>query len=173
MSSISSVTSATNLYQPSNDFAKRFQDFKALGTALQSGDLSSAQSALANFQQTVSGNASTSTTAASQPFGKNSQANSDFQTLTSALQSGDMTGAQQAFTSLQSDLKAAHKGHHHHHDQDGGSTSAPSASSSASGTSSLTSAFGSIAALTSSSALANQTTDSDGDHDGSGLNVTA
>ncbi|HTI98832.1 MAG TPA: hypothetical protein VL527_08000, partial [Dongiaceae bacterium] len=108
MSSISSISSSTNLYQPNNDFAKRFQDFKALGTALQSGDLSSAQSALANLQQTVSGNSSTSTTSASQPFGKNSQANSDFQTLTSALQSGDLSGAQQAFTSLQSDLKAAH-----------------------------------------------------------------
>lgn len=167
MSSISGVTSSTKLYQRTNDFSKRFRDFKALGAALQSGDVSSAKSALANFQQAVSGN---SAKAASQPFGKNSQANADFQTLTSALQSGDMTGAQQAFASLQSDLKTASKGHRHHHqDQDAGDNSGTSASGSAS----ITSAFSTIASLTSSSALANPATDSDGDHDGSSLNVTA
>jgi hypothetical protein len=114
MSSISSVSSTTNLYQPANQngFGQFVQDFQAIGSALQSGDLSTAQSALATFQQDLQGNSQTSS---SQPFGKNSQANSDYQNLVSALQSGNLSNAQQAFASLQTDLKAAHKGHHHHH----------------------------------------------------------
>ena len=117
MSSISSVTPATNPYQPANQngFAQTFSDFKAIGSALQSGDLSTAQSALAAFQQNEPAGSQSATT---QPFGKNSQANTDYQTLTAALQSGDLTGAQKAFSSIQTDLKsaqAAHKGHGHHH----------------------------------------------------------
>ena len=114
MSSISSVSSTTNLYQPTNQngYGQFIQDFQAIGSALQSGDLSSAQSALATFQQNLQGN---SQTTSSQPFGQNSQANSDYQNLVSALQSGNLSNAQQAFASLQTDLKAAHRGHGHHH----------------------------------------------------------
>jgi hypothetical protein len=116
MSSISSVSSVTN---PSGT-GQLIQDFKAIGSALQTGDLPNAQSALATFQQALQ---STSQTSATQPFGKNSQANTDFQSLTTDLQTGDLAGAQKAFSSLQNDLKAtqsalpaesAHKGQHHH-----------------------------------------------------------
>jgi hypothetical protein len=121
MSSISSVTSATtNPYQVAsqNGFGQIAQDFQAIGSALQSGDLSTAQNSLTTFQQALQG---ASPTSANQPFGKNSQANTDYQSLTSALQTGDLAGAQKAFTSLKTDLKASqsaqavHKGHHHHH----------------------------------------------------------
>ena len=125
MSSISSINSTTNTNQlanQQNSFAQIAQNFQAIGSALQSGDLSSAQSSLTAFQQAVQGNSnSTSQTSSSQPFGKNSQANTDYQNLTSALQSGDLSTAQKAYTSLQNDLKSAqsaksaHKGHHHHH----------------------------------------------------------
>jgi hypothetical protein len=149
MNSISAISSATNPYETTNQngFGQTLQDFKAIGSALQSGDVTTAQNALTTFQQDLQGNSQTSS---SQPFGKNSQANTDYQNLTSALQSGDLSGAQKAFTSLQSDLKAVHKGHHHHH---GASTTPP--------------------ATTTSSAATSSTVDSDGDNDGSNLNVTA
>jgi ribosomal protein S20 len=120
MSAISSISSATNSYQTAslNGFDQAFKDLKSIGTALQSGDLSSAQSALTAFQQ-----AQPAATQApgSQPFGQNSQANTDYKSLTTALSSGDLSAAQKAFTSLKADLKttqssqSAHKGHHHHH----------------------------------------------------------
>jgi hypothetical protein len=120
MSSISSVSSATNLYPATNqdDVSQSVQDFQSIGSALQSGDLSTAQSALATFQKDLQSNSQTS---ASQPFGKNRQANTDYQSLTSALQSGDLSGAQKAFSSLKNDLQSTqstqstHKGHRHHH----------------------------------------------------------
>src|SRR5579872_3434899 len=55
----------------------------------------------------------TSQTQANQPFGKNTQASTDYQNLTTALKSDDLQGAQKAFTGLQTDLKATHKCHHH------------------------------------------------------------
>jgi hypothetical protein len=105
MSSISSVTSAINPYLTTNQngLGQSFKDVKAIGSALQSGYVSTAQSALAKFQQGLQGNPQTS---ANQPFGKNSQANTDYQSLTSALQSGDLSGAQKALSSLQTDLSA-------------------------------------------------------------------
>jgi hypothetical protein len=117
MSSISNVSPATNPYPTPNlnGFDQAFKDLKSIGTALQSGDLSSAQSALTAFQQDQPAAAQSP---ASQPFGQNSQANTDYQTLTAALKSGDLSAAQKAFASLKTDLKAtqsAHKGHHHHH----------------------------------------------------------
>jgi hypothetical protein len=117
MSSISSVSPATNTYPTANlnGFDQAIKDLKSIGTALQSGDLSSAQNALTAFQQ-----AQPAATQApgSQPFGQNSQANADYKTLTTALSSGDISAAQKAFATLKTDLKptqSAHKGHHHHH----------------------------------------------------------
>lgn len=137
MSNVSSVSSTTNAYQTTNqnNFGQSIQDFKAIGSALQSGDLSTAQSALATFQQDLQGNSQTS---ANQPFGNNTQANTDYKSLTSALQSGDLSTAQKAFSSLQSDLKAAHKGHHHHHS----SSATASTSSSTTPTASTSSTMG-------------------------------
>jgi ribosomal protein S20 len=132
MSSISSVSPVTNPYQTNYQagYGQMVQNFDAVGSALQSGDLATAQSALTTFQQALPGSSSTS---ASQPFGKNSQANTDYQSLTSSLQSGNLASAQKAFTSLQKDLKpaqstqATHKGHHHHHSSS--ATAATTASS--------------------------------------------
>ncbi len=124
VSSISPVNSTPSPYPTASPdgFGQLVTDFQAIGSALQSGNVSSAQSALTAFQQVLPGSTQpNSQTAATQPFGKNSQANTDFQNLTSALQSGNLATAQQAFASLQNDLKSAqsansvHKGHHHHH----------------------------------------------------------
>jgi hypothetical protein len=148
ISNISGVSSATNPYQVSNQngFAQTVQDFKAIGSALQSGNVANAQSALATFQQNLTGSSQTTT---SQPFGKNSQANTDYQSLTNSLQSGDLAGAQKAFTSLKNDLnsspstssaQAAHKGHHHHHHAASATspTTSPSSASSSDGTLNVT-----------------------------------
>src|ERR1017187_8646053 len=112
MSSISSVASATNPYQTTNrdSFGQSFKDFQAIGSALQSGNLSAAQSALAAFQQNLqstspssaaSTSSGSSTAATSGPFGSNTKANTDLQSLTSALQSAYTADAIHAFASLQ------------------------------------------------------------------------
>lgn len=147
MSSISSVSSTTNPYQPTaqNSMSQVLQDFNAVGSALQSGNVSTAQSALAAFQQDLQSNSQTS---ANQPFGKNTQANTNYQSLTTALQSGDLSAAQKAFASIQTDLKASHKGHHHH---GSGATSATASTS---------------------NPPANSAVNSEGDNDG-GLNAVA
>lgn len=152
MNSISSINSATSSSRTAahQRFAQVAKNFHAIGTALQAGDVSSAQSALKSFQQAVQTNSQSSSqqTATNQPFGKNSQANGDYQTLTTALQSGNLSTAQQAFTSLQTDLKSAQstqsaqKGHHHHH-----SSSETPATSSPTTTSSTVSSDGTLDAV--------------------------
>jgi iron uptake system EfeUOB component EfeO/EfeM len=119
--SVSGVSSATNSYlkQIQSQWRQQMQDLKALGSALKSGNLTRAQTAFAAWGQDLQANtaASTDTTQQNAPFGANSQANSDFAALSTALQSGDISGAKQAFASLQKDLQTAGHvhGHHHHH----------------------------------------------------------
>ena len=145
MSNISSVTGTTPPYQPSQ-VSLYLQAFQSMGSSLQAGDLSSAQSTLAAFQQNLQ---SYSTSAAQQPFGGNSQANTAYQNLSSALQSGDLSGAQKSFADLQRSLSSVHKGHHHHGSKSTQATASPNTTTSTT------------------------PTDSDGDNDGSVLNVTA
>jgi hypothetical protein len=120
MSSISGLSSTTDPYQATNlnAFVQFVNDFNAIGNALQSGNLSSAQGALATFQQDLPGN---SQTTSNQPFGNNTQANADYQSLTSALQSGDLSGAQKAFASLQNDLEGGGKTKRHYSSSDSNS----------------------------------------------------
>ncbi|HZL42464.1 MAG TPA: hypothetical protein VFD66_04215 [Verrucomicrobiae bacterium] len=119
--SVSGVSSATNSYlkQIQSQWQQQMQDIKTLGSALQSGNLTRAQNAFAAWGQDLQPNtaATTDTTQQNAPFGANSQANSDFAALSTALQSGDISGAKQAFASLQKDLQTAGSvhGHHHHH----------------------------------------------------------
>ena len=123
MSSISGVSSAASLYQPNqNGFGQFIQSLNALGTALQSGNPSSAQSALSTFQQNLPINSQTSS---SQPFGNNTQANSDYTSLVNNVQSGNTTAAQSDLAKLQADLKAGHGHGHHHH---GGGSPPPTTS---------------------------------------------
>jgi outer membrane protein assembly factor BamD (BamD/ComL family) len=126
MSSISSVSSATNPYQTDtqNPWQQRAQDFKSLQSALQSGDLSGAQQAFASLQQNQPTSSQTaSTTTASN---RNSQASNAFQALQSALGTGNLEAAQQAFSSLKQSMQSgrvAGTGGHHHHHHGGGSAS--------------------------------------------------
>jgi DNA-binding FadR family transcriptional regulator len=106
MSSISSVSSAGYLYQPnySNASNPLLKSLQAVSSAVESGNVADAQSALAKFQKQLQGN---SQTASSQPFGNNSQANSAYQSLVSSVQSGNLSDADKAVSSLKAYLKTS------------------------------------------------------------------
>jgi len=139
---VSNVSSVTNTTPAANAswYQQQFQDFKALASALQSGDLSGAQSAFSSWQSDLQSIAPSNAQSQvqDQPFGSNTKANSDFQALSSALQSGDISGAKQAFANLKKDVqsangaKGAHRGHHHHRvkpQNDGDSTQSSTSTS--------------------------------------------
>ena len=107
--SITSVSSATHARSPSVHEADLAQHFKAIGTALQSGNLAGAKNAVSSFDQALQ---VASAASPAQPFGKNSQANTDYQNLTSDLQTGNLASAQKDFASLQNDLAPATKSPH-------------------------------------------------------------
>ncbi|HVT12767.1 MAG TPA: hypothetical protein VHE55_10910 [Fimbriimonadaceae bacterium] len=81
------------------------QNFKALSSALQSGDLAGAQKAFSALQANAPKKASA----------QNNPAAKDFDALGQALQSGDLGAAQKAFATIQQDMQAkrAHGGHMH------------------------------------------------------------
>ncbi len=104
--SISAVSSnlVNDLQQQQNPFQQIRQDFKQLASALQSGDLSDAQSAYSSIQQVLQANSGTSSSNSSSNGSGLLQG--DFSTLGQALQSGDLSGAQSALSQLESDFQA-------------------------------------------------------------------
>jgi type VI protein secretion system component VasK len=137
---VSSVGSNTSAYQTSstNSFGQLFNDFKGIGSDIQSGDLSSAQSALTAFQSDLQ--SSNGKNPISQLFSNNSTLGNDLTALQTALQSNDPTAAQNAFKTLTQDMQSAmktqgaHRHHHHHHAQ----SSSDTTTSSGTGTDSTT-----------------------------------
>ncbi len=91
---------AAGASQQTNPFAQTRQAFSQLSSALQSGNLSAAQSAY--------------NTLSSSPLAQNGPFASAIQQIGQDLQSGDLTDAQSALSSLQQQMQA-HKGHGHHH----------------------------------------------------------
>jgi hypothetical protein len=91
---------------------KQRADFQALASALQSGDLSSAQTAFAQLQQD---NPRLAQALNSTSSDSDSTRLTDLKSLASSLQSGDVSGAQQAMAKLQQDGQTVQGGHHHHH----------------------------------------------------------
>jgi hypothetical protein len=84
---------------------QRYLDFNSLQSALQTGNISSAQGAFTAFLQDIQ-----QTTLAAGPnglFSPGSQPAKDLQNLGSALKSADLAGANQAFASLKQDLQAS------------------------------------------------------------------
>lgn len=126
---VSNISSAANTQPtPANDgFNQLFTDFKGIGSAIQSGDLTSAQTALTSFQTDLQNNPGKNPL--SQLFKKNSRLGDDLTALQTALKSNDPASAQNAFQTLIQDMKGAMRahrshGHHHHHhhvDHDGDS----------------------------------------------------
>ncbi|HTO58744.1 MAG TPA: hypothetical protein VMJ74_13165 [Pseudomonadales bacterium] len=122
--SVSGISSSA-AYQPNatqTHFGQARQDFKDLASALQSGDLSGAQTAFAAWQQVMqSGQAGTQQNA-SQNGGKQNQFAQDMAAVGKALQSGDVAGAKQAFAQLQQDMQSAGRMHHRHHSHGSGNS---------------------------------------------------
>ncbi len=150
MSSISGISSGTNLYQ--SQFKQVVQDFSSLQSDLSSGNLPTAQQAYTSLTKDL---ASVRQTEGIQTGGT-SQINTDLAAVGSALQSGDLSGAQSAFATLTQDLQGTQQsqgtqqtyGHHHHHHH--GSSQPADASSQTSNTSSQASGTSSQAGSTNS-----------------------
>ena len=152
---ISSVGSTTPAYHASsaNSFDQLFNDFKGIGSDIQSGDLSSAQSALTAFQSDLQN--SNGKDPISQLFSNNSTLGNDLTALQTALQSNDPTAAQNAFKTLTQDMQGAmktQKAHHHHHvrkanDGESAQSSNSSKASAGDATSSTTDTSGTGSAL--------------------------
>ena len=156
--STSSISSASiSSYQLSQQAKGIRSSIRQLGQALQSGDLAGAQqiygalSQSPQFQNAVANQSNGSS---------DTSGNSFLQGLTAvgnALQSGDLSGAQQAFSSLQSQIQGASAAnaagptqgghHHHHHVAAAGATSAATSDSSSTDDSDGTSINDEILAL--------------------------
>lgn len=151
---LTTISSAVPAYQPQvqSAFQQRAQDFKALQTALDSGDLSAAQQAFTALQQdrpNAAQNTQSSTNSApTQP----NQLGKDLQSLQSALQSGDIDSAQSAFATLKQDLKSVgglhhahgHHGHHHSPARGPNGTSSPETGSSPASTANSGTSIGTL-----------------------------
>jgi hypothetical protein len=92
---------------------QRKQDFQALASSLESGNLGGAQQAYSDLaalsSASTSGSTQSSATAAS-------SVQQDYAALGKALGAGNLAEAQQDFTKMQSDMKTAgFHGRHHHH----------------------------------------------------------
>ncbi len=146
--SIGSVSSSTTPYSTSNTKKPQNQDLLNLGKALQSGNLSDAQSAFASFTQNLPGTSSTG------PFSSSGTLGADVKSLQSALQSGNVSGAQQAFSKLTTNMKGMHQAHGAHHRHGGGMPPAITTSSTNS-SSDTTSSINSTDSTSSSDPIAN------------------
>ena len=123
VSGISSVTDFSQTNSVQTKFKQMKDDFQQLGQALQSGDLSGAQSAFASLlplfpNSSSSANSQTQSAAASSASSSGngtSSITSDLSALGQALQSNDLTGAQYDFLKLMQDIQSIGGGHHRHH----------------------------------------------------------
>jgi hypothetical protein len=144
--SINSLNNYASSYYTQNTANSAQSSFQNLGLALQSGNLSAAQTAFASLQQ--SQNPGTQSTSSNNPV------TADMTSLANALNSGNLSAAQASYTQLQQDSQAQGVGHHHHHHGGGGGgmgsavqslmSQLSSPSSTSTGTSSTSSAPGTL-----------------------------
>ena len=115
--SIGSIGAVASSAAASSVAHQRRADFRTLGLALQNGDLAGAQSAFADLTKLLQSNGQATSTAASGTGastsvpGTGSPLQTDFEALSKALQSGDLSSAKSAFGQLMKDLKAV-RGQH-------------------------------------------------------------
>ena len=125
------------------------QYFQTLASAVDAGDISQTQQTLSALQANTqapqaTGGSSGQTSQGGSGLGV--QIKTDFSALSSAVQSGDLTGAQNALASLQQDFRSVGKSgsdgsqtsqvHHHHHHGGGGETASTATSTTGDQTSS-------------------------------------
>ncbi len=123
--SVSSATSSVGSTQQSQ-WAQTKSLWDQLGQALQSGDLAGAQKAFAALQAKAPQGAASQAQGAAASNGQGNSSQNPMSALASALQSGNLAAAQQAFSQIQQT-----QGHHHHHHHHGSqsSTSTPTTAS--------------------------------------------
>ena len=123
--SVSSATSSVGS-NPQAQWAQTKNLWDQLGQALQSGDLAGAQKAFAALQANAPQGPASQVQGAATSNGQGSATQNPMSALASALQSGNLAAAQQAFSQIQQT-----QGHHHHHHHHGSqsSSSAPATAS--------------------------------------------
>lgn len=149
-SNLFSAGAAQNTQSSQNNpsaFQQIKSEFQQLGQALQSGNLTQAQSDFATLSQNLS--AVAQSRGVTTPATNNSPAAQAFAQLGQDLQSGNLQGAQQDFTNLKQDAQRSssqqvgvHHGHHHHHAESSQSSSSSSSSQQANP---ISQAFGALA----------------------------
>ena len=149
MSSLNVASSTSALQQA--QWSQPSNPWQQLSQALQSGNLQAAQQAFATLPAErqpgrvhllrVHQSYSSTTSSSQNPL----------QALAQALQSGNLSAAQQAFSQLQ---QAGSTHHHHHHGQGGGSASAASGSGTATTASAAATTSASISGTSSADAAA-------------------
>jgi len=115
---------ATSSSSTGSDASPITTDLNVLGQALQSGDLSGAQSDFQKLTQDLQSigaghhhhhhHKAAAGTGDAKSTGTN-LIDTDFTALGQALQSGDLNAAQNSFSQLQQDMQTVSQGHHHHH----------------------------------------------------------
>jgi len=130
--SVSSATSSVGSTQQTQ-WAQTKSLWDQLGQALQSGDLAGAQKAFAALQANAPQGAASQAQGAAASNGQGSSSQNPMSALASALQSGNLAAAQQAFSQIQQ--TQGHHHHHHHGSQSSSSTPAASDTAASSTTS--------------------------------------
>jgi hypothetical protein len=116
----SAASSAVNSTQQS-PWAQVKSLWDQLGQALQAGDLAGAQKAFAALQANAPQGAASQAQGAAAQNGQGGSSQNPLSALASALQSGNLAAAQQAFSQVQQ--TQGHHHHHHHGSQSSSSTS--------------------------------------------------
>ncbi|MCX5875581.1 MAG: EF-hand domain-containing protein [Deltaproteobacteria bacterium] len=114
-SGISSSNSSLQAWQAM--MQQRKQDLSQIATALQGGDLASAQKSFADLQSLNQDSSQAQNNAVSSIANSGETTGNDFSSLGQALNSGNLTDAQSAFSKVLADMqtqKASHHGHHGH-----------------------------------------------------------
>ena len=115
--STSSISSNNSYMSMAQLFNQPKQDLSSLANALNSGNVSSAQTALSTFQQDLQ-----TFQSATGSSGLPANLNNDLQQIQSALSSNNLTDAKADFDNFLQDLqgKTSQLHHHHHHFHQGG-----------------------------------------------------
>ena len=131
--SVSSATSSVGS-TPQAQWAQTKNLWDQLGQALQSGDLAGAQKAFAALQANAPQGPASQVQGAATSNGQGSATQNPMSALASALQSGNLAAAQQAFSQIQQTQGHHHHHHHHHGSQSSSSTPATASTTSTSST---------------------------------------